>query len=74
MAAAAAETKAPVPLLKIGLGLVGAAIVIGLGGRVYQGATGEALAAGPISATMVAGLLLAAGLGLLVFHLLPKDH
>ncbi len=74
MAAASAETKPPLPLLKIGLGLVGAAIVIGLGGRVYQGTTGEALAAGPVSATLVAGLLLAAGLGLLVFHLLPKDH
>ena len=74
MAAAGAKPKAPIPLLKIGLGMVGAAIVIGLGGRVYQGIVGEALAAGPISATLIAGILLAIGLGLLVFHLLPKDH
>lgn len=73
MAAAGAHAKPPVSLLKVGLSLVGAAIVIGLAGRLYQGFMGSALAAGPVSATLVAGVLLAAGLGVLVYHLLPKD-
>ncbi len=70
---AAPEPRRSLPWFRVGLGLVIGAIAIGLVGRLYHGSTGQALALGPLSSTVIAGVLLVAGLGLIVFHLLPKD-
>lgn len=74
MTAEPEQVRRPLPLLPVGIGLVIAAISVGAAGRVYHGQTGQALALGPVSATPIAAVLLVAGLGLIVFHLLPKDN
>lgn len=74
MASEPEQARRPLPLFPTGIGLVIAAISVGAAGRVYHGQTGQALALGPVSATPIAAVLLVAGLGLIVFHLLPKDN
>lgn len=62
-------------LWKTGVGLVVVAIVIGVAGSFFRDEEGVSkLAVGPVSPTLVAGVLLAAGVALLVYGLLPKDR
>lgn len=69
-----APPKTPPPWLKIGLVLVAVGMAVGGAGRVYQANTGQSLGFGPVNTTLVAGVLLLAGIGLIVYQLLPRDR
>jgi len=62
-------------LWRQGIILVVVAIAIGVAGSFFRDENGASkLAIGPVSPTAVAGILLAAGVGLLIYGLLPRDH
>ncbi|MCE7892654.1 MAG: hypothetical protein DYH12_23605 [Sorangiineae bacterium PRO1] len=61
-------------MLAIGSGMIVAVIGIGLGDRALRNEDGSsALALGPVSPMVVAGLLFALGVGLLIYQFLPHD-
>jgi hypothetical protein len=56
-----------------GAALIGASILLTIVDQAYSAATGEMFTLGPLRATWIAGLLLLAGLGLLVYRMLPRE-
>lgn len=70
-----ATPRRRVNLLAIGIGMIVAAIGIGLGDRALRNEDGSsALTLGPVSPMVVAGLLFALGVGLLIYQFLPHDE
>lgn len=62
-------------LWRIGVGLLVAAIAVGIAGSFLRGEDGESkLALGPVSPTVVAGALFAVGVAFLIYGLLPRDR
>ncbi|MFO0566941.1 MAG: protein kinase [Polyangiaceae bacterium] len=71
----AAPPKRRVGRLGAGFGLVVGAIAVGLADRALRNEDGTAaFSLGPVSLTVLAGILFAAGVGLLIFELLPHDR
>ncbi len=81
----AKELQAPAPVsiapgprvgsLGIGLGLIGVAMVVGVADRLLRTEEGEPMVSlGPVSPTLIAGILLAIGVGFVIWRLLPHDR
>jgi serine/threonine protein kinase len=73
-ASAPAFVEEPTLLQKAlpGAALIGASILLTLVDQAYSAATGEMFTLGSLRATWIAALLLVAGLGLLVYRILPR--
>ena len=71
----AEPTRRRPSMLGLGIGLIVAAIAVALADRALRNEDGSSFVSlGPVSPTVVAGLLLAVGVGLSIFQLLPHDE